>query len=288
MVDGDRGMERRSFLGTLAILGLPGAGLAWTSRAAAPTGVPRPTGAAGPRPVSGVDAPPPTPGFRHELERVQAVVGASHGNFERVRTLVDEQPALAKGSWDWGFGDWESALGAASHTGRREIAEYLIGHGARPTIFSAAMLGQVDIVRAFLEEEPALYRLHGPHGIPLMNHARAGGAEAERVVDYLLDRFGPEERPFGLPGTDEIDARYGGRYRFSEDPSIELVVGVRNDWLMVGAGEQPQSRVLEVAPDTFHPTGAPAVRLWFDVVEGRARSLTVTDGPTELVGPRTD
>ena len=45
---------------------------------------------------------------------------------------VDARPSLAKAAWDWGFEDWEDPLGAASHVGNHEIAEYLIGHGARP------------------------------------------------------------------------------------------------------------------------------------------------------------
>jgi hypothetical protein len=28
---------------------------------------------------------------------------------------------LARAAWDWGFGDWETALGAASHMGSRPI-----------------------------------------------------------------------------------------------------------------------------------------------------------------------
>src|SRR5262249_3053675 len=44
-------------------------------------------------------------------------VTVSHTNFKRVKELVEAHPALAKASWDWGFGDWETALGAASHTG---------------------------------------------------------------------------------------------------------------------------------------------------------------------------
>ena len=65
------------------------------------------------------------------------VVGASHRDLGRVRELVERQPNLAKAAIDWGYGDWESALAAASHTGRREIAELLIAHGAQPTLFSA-------------------------------------------------------------------------------------------------------------------------------------------------------
>lgn len=262
-------MARRSFLG-VAGLGVSGAvlGVGGEGRASENRG--RRTAGAFPQ---------------NDPERVLAVVGASHGNLERVRALVEEQPALAKASWDWGFGDWESALGAAAHTGRREIAELLLAHGARPTIFSAAMMGEVDTVRAFLEADPGLLELDGPHGIPLLSHARAGGAEAERVVDFLVERFDAEDRPLGLEGDDAMEALYGGRYRFDHDPPFEIAVAVRNGWLLVGEGE-PRSRVVRVDEHVFHPTGAPAVRLRFDVVEGRARALTVVDGPVNTRGTR--
>lgn len=261
-------VDRKSFLGLAAIAGggalVPGGALAL---------------APGPRRVVG-------PGFRQDPERVQAVVGAAHSDFERVRSLVEAQPALAKANWDWGFGDWESALGAASHTGRREIANFLIANGARPTLFSAAMLGQVDVVRAVLEADPSLVELHGPHGISLLRHARAGREGADAVVDYLLDRFGDDDRPFGYPGDDAVEARFAGVYLGSDDPSLRLAVGVVNGWLMVGAGETPQSRVLPLGEHAFHPTGAPGVEIRFTVEAGRANAVTVTDGPTRWVGVR--
>ena len=213
-------------------------------------------------------------------------MGASHGNLERVRELVLEQPTLAKASWDWGFGDWETALGAASHTGRLEIAEFLIAHGAQPTLFSAAMMGQVDAVRAYLDADPSLHLLHGPHGIPLAEHARVGGERAQSVLAYLTERFGPDQRPTAVQGTDEIERRYAGAYVFSDAPGLRLTVGVRNGFLLVGAGETPNSRVLRVDEDVFHPTGAPAVRLHFEVAAGQARGVTVVDGRVRLAGRR--
>jgi hypothetical protein len=286
--DGEIG--RRRFLASVSVLGVP----------LATGALPDAGWSADERPEATLhgadldDGPPPATGSprapfafpRNDLARVESVVGASHGNFERVRELVLEQPALAKASWDWGFGDWETPLGAASHTGRREIAALLIAHGARPTLFSAAMLGQVDAVRALLSSDPGLFRLHGPHGISLTRHALAGGPDAERVVDYLRDRFGPDEEPFGHPGDDEVEARFGGRYRFDTDPPAIMSVGVRNQWLMFGTGEQPTARVLEVEEDVFHPTGAPAVRLRFEVVDGRAEAITVEDGPVVIRGRR--
>jgi hypothetical protein len=66
-----------------------------------------------------------------------------------------------------------------------------------------------------------------------------------------------------------------------------MIVGVRNDWLMIGTGEEPNSRVLEVGEDVFHPTGAPAVRLRFEVRDGSAVALTIEDGPMRVTGSRT-
>src|SRR5262245_26832962 len=76
----------------------------------------------------------------HSLPLSREMVIASHGNLPRVKTLLSRWPTLAKAAIDWGYGDWEDALGAASHTGRREIADLLVANGARPTLFSAAML----------------------------------------------------------------------------------------------------------------------------------------------------
>src|SRR4051812_33979825 len=57
---------------------------------------------------------------------VREMVTVSHFNIARVKELATRQPALTRAAWDWGYGDWEDALGAASHVGNREIAEYLL------------------------------------------------------------------------------------------------------------------------------------------------------------------
>ena len=72
----------------------------------------------------------------HPPELVRETVTVAHFDVKRVKELVDARPALARAAVDWGFGDWEDALGAASHMGNREIAEYLLSKGARPSIFS--------------------------------------------------------------------------------------------------------------------------------------------------------
>ena len=116
---------------------------------------------------------------------VQSFVGSAHGDLERVRQLLADAPKLANAAWDWGGGDWETGLGAAAHMGRRDIAALLLAHGARLDIFAAAMLGELPIVRAIIAAHPEAHRHPGPHGIPLINHAQAGGAEAAEVLTYL-------------------------------------------------------------------------------------------------------
>jgi hypothetical protein len=120
-----------------------------------------------------------------ELTLVQEFVGKSHADLDGVKELLGREPALINSSWDWGGGDWETGLGAAAHMGRRDIVAYLLENGARLDLFAAAMLGNLDIVRAALESYPDAINIAGPHGIPLIAHAQAGGTEALQVYEYL-------------------------------------------------------------------------------------------------------
>lgn len=120
-----------------------------------------------------------------ELDLVQEIVAKAHGDFERVKELLAQEPGLINATWDWGGGDFETALGAAAHMGRRDIANHLLEHGARLDLFAAAMLGNLDIVKATLNIYPNTINIPGPHNIPLIEHARAGGEEAKAVLEFL-------------------------------------------------------------------------------------------------------
>jgi hypothetical protein len=123
-------------------------------------------------------------------ELVRNLVTDAHSDLMRVRDLLKQQPKLVNAAWDWGGGDWETALGAAAHMGRKDIALCLLENHARMDIFAAAMLGHVQIVRATLDAIPDARNWLGPHGIPLLKHAEAGGTEAMPVMEFLraLDR----------------------------------------------------------------------------------------------------
>ena len=126
------------------------------------------------------EKPPPI-----DPELVGEFVLKAHGDLGVVKQLLQQEPAIVNAAWDWGGGDWETALGAAAHVGRRDIAECLLEHGARMDIFAAAMLGEIEIVRALLDAQPELRDARGPHGIPLVAHAEAGGEQAGKVLDLL-------------------------------------------------------------------------------------------------------
>lgn len=121
------------------------------------------------------------PALRAEL--VHEFVSVAHGDLERVKALLTQEPALVNATWDWGGGDWETGLGAAAHTGRRDIAETLLANGARLDLFAAAMLGKTEIVQAIVSAFPEMRQAKGPHGIPLLAHARAGNATD--VIEFL-------------------------------------------------------------------------------------------------------
>jgi len=118
-------------------------------------------------------------------EQVRDFVGNAHGDLAFVRNALSNQPALVNSAWDWGGGDWETGLGAAAHMGRRDIAELLLAHGARIDVFAAAMLGEIDVVRAILAAHPETRDASGPHGILLRAHAEAGGEQARAVLELL-------------------------------------------------------------------------------------------------------
>lgn len=114
---------------------------------------------------------------------VKEFVVAAHGDLAKTQSMLAAQPHLLNATWDWGGGDFETALGGASHMGRRDIAEFLLQQGARADIFALAMLGHLEAVKAFIAARPEAAQCTGPHGIPLLAHARKGGAAD--VVAYL-------------------------------------------------------------------------------------------------------
>ncbi|MFY7954423.1 MAG: ankyrin repeat domain-containing protein [Armatimonadaceae bacterium] len=175
-------ITRRQLAGTAA--GFLTAGAADAQDAAAP-----PSGGPVEAPLNR-DYPPPgfKPSWRKpqvNRQMAQDFVIYAHSDIEMVKTLLDKEPGLINAFVDWGGGDWESALNGASHMGKRDIVMLLLERGARPDLFCAAMLGQLDTVKAMLTLQPKLIDAKGPHGFTLHFHAQVGGETSRAVLDYL-------------------------------------------------------------------------------------------------------
>ena len=224
----------------------------------------------------------------HPPELVREVVTVAHYDLKRVKELVEARPSLARAAWDWGFGDWEDALGAASHMGNRPMAEYLISKGARPTIFSAAMLGQLEIVKGFVASRPGTEAIRGPHSISLLAHARMGGEAARPVFEFLQSLADSDsEAPIAL--TENETSALVGTYAFGVGISQQVVVDAdlkmyagskmythapQLNWTRKGTMPRP---LFHLGGHEFYPAGAPAARIRFSQ-DADGMLMTVNDG----------
>jgi hypothetical protein len=135
------------------------------------------------------------PGFaRHQFkpeadplpqDKVKQFVIAGHGNFDEVKKMLSEFPTLLYATWDWGSGDFETALEGAGHVGNKEIANYLITLGARTNLFVLTMLGKTAIVKNFLDTYPQYLNARGPHGLTFLHHAQKGGDDSKELLEYF-------------------------------------------------------------------------------------------------------
>lgn len=225
-----------------------------------------------------------------ESTLVRDFVGACHARIDTVRDMLKEHPDLAKSAWDWGFGDYETAIGACSHTGRKDIIELLLAHGARPTIFTLATLDKHAAVRGFIDSMPNARNIEGPHSISLYRHAQAGNAK--RVMQFLeregLDSMGPS-----VQCDPDLADRYTGLYKFDPDdqPDARVSWVDRFDCLGITMGDGNTRNLIPMsgmggnqnqAHYTFRPVGSSGARI---ILSGNA-SIIIQHAGHELVGQR--
>ena len=155
----------------------------------------------------------PKPGFNPSWKNpqinrllVQDFVIFAHSDLAMTKKLLEKEPMLINAFMDWGAGDWESGLGAGSHMGRHDIVEFLLEKGARIDIFCAAMMGQLDAVRAFLTLQPKLIDSRGPHGFNLHFHAQLA-KDSGKTLDYLqsVKKVELKPNPFLKKPADKTD-----------------------------------------------------------------------------------
>lgn len=129
-------------------------------------------------------------------EQIGQFVGVSHGNFAKVKELLETEPRLLDARYE----EWdERPIQAASHVGNRPIAEYLLAKGAPLNIFTAAMLGMTEQVRDYLAADPTLATANGVHGISILYHATLSGKV--EIAELLLAQGGGQDASNALHGA---------------------------------------------------------------------------------------
>ena len=225
---------------------------------------------------------------------VSEVVGVSHFNLERLKELVNPRPELARATWDWAFGDWETAIGAASHVGRHDIVDYLLEKGARPDIFTFAMLGDYVSVKAMIECSPGVQRTMGPHGISLLQHARTGlrteGGDKEnsqKLIDYL-EELGDADGMTYQEVEDANKAKYLGDYSYGDGPEDGFTVKLNmRKMLSLGRLGSAGGALYKLGENRFMYNGVPSVEVTFEVEDQITRSLTVHEPGLTLKARKT-
>lgn len=129
-------------------------------------------------------------------EEIKPFVMAAHGDLATVKEMLAAQPALLDARLEMAD---ERPIQAAGHTGRRDIANYLLEKGAPLDIFVAAMLGRVEDVKRFLAEDPGLASANGVHGISILYHAALSGQV--EIAELLLAHGGGQNAGHALHGA---------------------------------------------------------------------------------------
>jgi hypothetical protein len=215
---------------------------------------------------------------------VSEVVGVSHFDLDRLQVLVNARPELARATWDWGFGDWETAIGAASHVGRKDIVAYLLTKGARPDIFTFGMLGNYTAVKSMIESTPGVQRIAGPHGISLLQHAKNGlspdknsSADAKKLVDYLESLGDADSAVY--PAMDEKEnAKYVGDYKYGtgEKEGFSVKVNMRK-LITLGKLGKNGGALYKTGDNQFFYQGTTSVKISFVIENDKVLSLTVSE-----------
>jgi hypothetical protein len=138
------------------------------------------------------------------------------------------------------------------------------------------MLGQLDVVKAIIAAQPGAQRIRGPHSIPLLAHAKAGGAEALTVVRFL-ESLGDADWETTAPITEEEMAALSGVYVYGPGATEQIEIAAVKGQLMFTRKGGSARRLFHVGDHAFHPAGADAVRIRFSGTRAAGMTLTVHD-----------
>ena len=140
---------------------------------------------------------------------------------------------------------------------------------------------------------PGIQTIPGPHGITLLAHAQmrlrrqnVEGVEKEQqeaLVAYLETLGDANNKATSLDISTKEQQQFLGKYIFGKgaDEYFEVTLNSRG-MLFMGRGVYTGRILHRTDAYQFAPSGAPSVRIQFDVLDGVAQSVTIHD-PVPIV-----
>jgi ankyrin repeat protein len=124
---------------------------------------------------------------------VNQFASVAHADFEKVKSLYKEYPALlnTRASWD------ESAIEAGAHMGRLDITGFCADAGFAVSTCTAAILGREDMVRAAIAGDRRVIQERGAHDLPILAYTVFANQQAAIAEALLKAGADPNIRAFG-------------------------------------------------------------------------------------------
>lgn len=120
------------------------------------------------------------------VKEISDFVVAAHSDLDETKRILEAYPLILNCTDQMIRGDFETAMGAASHMGRKDIADYLCERGARLDIFNLTFMGYTDLVKQLIKQFPNYLNAYGPHGYTLLHHSKMGGHD--KFSEWLMKK----------------------------------------------------------------------------------------------------
>ena len=167
--------------------------------------------------------------------------------------------------------------------------QYLLSKGARPDIFTFAMLGAYETVKSMIEFMPGLQKTLGPHGISLLQHVKNGNSKSKksiRLIDYLNKLGDADGQEYQVMNETEKQ-KYAGDYKYGEGEFDGFTVKVNSQKrLLFGKLGMFGGSLLKIGNHTFTYNGAPSVEISFQLENEKIISLTVKEPELILIAKK--
>ena len=158
--------------------------------------------------------------------------------------------------------------------------------GARPDIFTFAILGAFETVKAMVDAAPGVQSIAGPHGISLLQHAEAGlrmedtlsdaqKSSSEQLIQYL-ESLGNADSPQYEAVKPEDKEQYLGDYKYGEGPQdgFSIKLNMRK-LLSLGKIGAFGGALYKIGENRFMYNGTPSVEISFQFEKEKVVALTV-------------